>query len=30
MASFGPENDASSELWICYKDFLKILHNERS
>ena len=29
MGHFGPEYDASLEFWICFKDFLKIFHNER-
>ena len=29
MHHFGPENNGSSELWICTNDFLKVLHTER-
>ena len=29
IGHFGPENDASVELWIRSKDFLKTFHNER-
>ena len=28
MGYFGPKNNASAELWIGFKDFFKILHNE--
>lgn len=28
MGHFSPENNASSELWICFKDFFRIFHNE--
>ena len=29
LGHFGLENDASSELWIGSKDFLKIFQNEK-
>ena len=29
MGHFGPEYDVSLEFLICFKDFLKIFHNER-
>ena len=29
MGYFGLKNDASSELWLCCKNFFKILHNKR-
>ena len=28
MGHFGPENEVSSELWICSKDFFKTFHNK--
>ena len=30
MGHFDPENDASWELWICSKKFLKIFRDERA
>ena len=29
MLHFGPQNNGSSELWICTNDFLKMFHTER-